>query len=181
MDKVTTVKIAGPAGTGIKSAGLLLAKMLTESGYNFKDYSEYPSLVRGGHNTYQVSFSSGEVYSVHKMVDIFVSLVPGHWQEHQDEFDKNTLIFTDNEGKNNIPFGEMCEQLGGTIYSNTISLGLISFLLDLDKNKNTKILNQANLKKPTLLEVYESLVEKHILEDIKIYPKSIKEFKEILR
>lgn len=47
--------------------------------------------------------------------------------------------------------------------------------------KNTKILKQANLKKPTLLEVYESLVEKHILEDIKIYPKSIKEFKEILR
>ena len=39
--------------------------------------------------------------------------------------------------------------------------------------KNTKILKQANLKKPTLLEVYESLVEKHILEDIKIYPKSI--------
>lgn len=142
MDKVTTVKIAGPAGTGIKSAGLLLAKMLTESGYNFKDYSEYPSLVRGGHNTYQVSFSSGEVYSVHKMVDIFVSLVPGHWQEHQEEFGKNTLIFTDNEGKNNIPFGEMCEQLGGTIYSNTISLGLISFLLDLDKNKNTKILKE---------------------------------------
>jgi cobalt/nickel transport system ATP-binding protein len=47
--------------------------------------------------------------------------------------------------------------------------------------KNTKILKQANLKKPTLLEVYESLVEKHILEDIKAYPKSIKEFKEILR
>ena len=142
MDKVITVKIAGPAGTGIKSAGLLLAKMLTESGYNFKDYSEYPSLVRGGHNTYQVSFSGGEIFSVHKMVDIFVSLVPGHWQEHQEEFGKNTLIFTDNEGKNNIPFGEMCEQLGGTIYSNTISLGLISFLLDLDKNKNTKILKE---------------------------------------
>jgi cobalt/nickel transport system ATP-binding protein len=46
--------------------------------------------------------------------------------------------------------------------------------------KNTKILKQANLKQPTMLEVYESLVEKHILEDIKSYPKSIKEFKELL-
>lgn len=137
-----TVKIAGPAGTGIKSAGLLLAKMLTESGYNFRDYSEYPSLVRGGHNTYQVSFSAGEVYSAHKMVDIFVGLIPGHWQEHQNEFNKKTLIFSDNEDKNDIPFGEMCEQLGGTIYSNTISLGLISFLLDLNKNKNTEILKE---------------------------------------
>lgn len=46
--------------------------------------------------------------------------------------------------------------------------------------KNTKILKQANLKQPTMLEVYESLVEKNLLEDIKSYPKSIKEFKELL-
>lgn len=46
--------------------------------------------------------------------------------------------------------------------------------------KNTKILKQANLKQPTMLEVYEALVEKKLLEDIKSYPKSIKEFKELL-
>lgn len=46
--------------------------------------------------------------------------------------------------------------------------------------KNKEILKQANLKQPTLLEVYESLVEKQLLKDIKAYPKSIHEFKEIL-
>jgi ABC-type cobalt transport system, ATPase component len=46
---------------------------------------------------------------------------------------------------------------------------------------NMKILKQANLKQPTLLEVYESLIEKNFLKDIKSYPKSIKEFKEILQ
>lgn len=46
--------------------------------------------------------------------------------------------------------------------------------------QNIEILNAANLKQPTLLEVYESLVEKQILKDIKAYPKSIQEFKEIL-
>lgn len=46
--------------------------------------------------------------------------------------------------------------------------------------KNIKILKQANLKQPTMLEVYESLVENKLLEDIKSYPKSIKEFKELL-
>ncbi|WP_271814672.1 energy-coupling factor ABC transporter ATP-binding protein [Clostridium beijerinckii] len=46
--------------------------------------------------------------------------------------------------------------------------------------KNMEILKQANLKQPTLLEVYESLIEKNILKDIKSYPKSIKEFKEML-
>ncbi|MFA5025983.1 MAG: 2-oxoacid:acceptor oxidoreductase family protein, partial [Candidatus Shapirobacteria bacterium] len=133
MDKVITVKIAGPAGTGIKSAGLLLAKMLSDSGYYLKDYSEYPSLVRGGHNTYQVSFSAGEVYSVHRIVDVFVSLVAGHWQEHEKEFGKDTLVFADNDSKINIPFKDMCTELGGTIYANTITLGLFAYLLDLDK------------------------------------------------
>ena len=46
--------------------------------------------------------------------------------------------------------------------------------------RNTEILKQANLKQPTLLVVYESLVEKHLLEDTKAYPKSTQEFKKIL-
>ncbi|HBP51416.1 MAG: Pyruvate flavodoxin/ferredoxin oxidoreductase domain protein [Candidatus Shapirobacteria bacterium GW2011_GWE1_38_10] len=142
MEKVITVKIAGPAGTGIKSAGLLLAQVLNESGYYLKDYSEYPSLVRGGHNTYQVSFSVNEVYCVHKMVDIFVSLAKSHWQEHEKEFTKNTLVFADSDGKTDIPLREMCGQLGGSIYTNTITLGLISYLLDLNKELAKSILKK---------------------------------------
>ncbi|MCB2305144.1 energy-coupling factor ABC transporter ATP-binding protein [Clostridium estertheticum] len=46
---------------------------------------------------------------------------------------------------------------------------------------NTEVLKQANLKQPTMLEVYESLVEKHLLADIKAYPKSTQEFKEMLK
>ena len=46
--------------------------------------------------------------------------------------------------------------------------------------QNVEILNAANLKQPTLLEVYESLVENQLLKDIKAYPKSIQEFKKIL-
>ena len=46
--------------------------------------------------------------------------------------------------------------------------------------QNKEILKQANLKQPTLLEVYESLVEKHLLKDTKAYPKSTQEFKKIL-
>lgn len=142
MDKTWTIKIAGPAGTGIKSAGLLLAQILNESGYFLKDYSEYPSLVRGGHNTYQVTFSAGEVYSVHKMVDIFVSLLPGHWREHEKEFNQDTLVFADRDGKIDLPLGEMCGQLGSTIYGNTISLGLICYLINIDKEKAKKIIGK---------------------------------------
>lgn len=46
--------------------------------------------------------------------------------------------------------------------------------------QNKEILKQANLKQPTMLEVYELLVEKHMLKDTKSYPKSTYEFKKIL-
>lgn len=36
--------------------------------------------------------------------------------------------------------------------------------------QNTPLLKQANLKKPTMLEVYELLLEKHLIEDTKTYP-----------
>lgn len=46
--------------------------------------------------------------------------------------------------------------------------------------KNKEVLKQANLKQPTMLEVYESLVEKHLIEDTNIYPKNTEEFKKML-
>ena len=50
--------------------------------------------------------------------------------------------------------------------------------LEIFQNKET--LNQANLKQPIMLEIYESLVEKQVLEDLKLYPKTPEEFKYIL-
>lgn len=47
--------------------------------------------------------------------------------------------------------------------------------------KNKEVLKKANLKQPTMLEVYESLVESGLLKDKKDYPKSIQEFKDILK
>jgi 2-oxoglutarate ferredoxin oxidoreductase subunit alpha len=123
--KRITVKIAGPAGMGIKSAGLLLAKIVTEAGYYFADYSEYPSLIRGGHNTYQITISSEEVYMVDREADLLVALAPGH-----EEDGKNLL---------EIPLPTMTMQLGGQIYANTISIGAICCILGLSREKAIKI------------------------------------------
>ena len=76
MAKVKTIKISGPAGLGIKSGGLLLSRILLKHGYFIHDYTEYPSLIRGGHNTYQVSFSSQEVKAPFYKIDYFFALKP---------------------------------------------------------------------------------------------------------
>ncbi len=88
-----SIKIAGPAGMGIKSGGLLISTYFQKLGYFFIDYSEYPSLVRGGHNTYQTTYSVKPISSVNKYVDIFFSFSPNHWQVHQSEFTSKTLVF----------------------------------------------------------------------------------------
>jgi len=132
--KVITLKIAGPAGAGIKSSGLLFSNILLKHGYNLRDYSEYPSLVRGGHNTYQVSFSSEEIFAPHYLVDLFFSLVPGHWQMHQSELSPDSIVFSDEEGKHRLPLTELSQQLGSSIYANTICLGTAAFILHLDIN-----------------------------------------------
>lgn len=46
--------------------------------------------------------------------------------------------------------------------------------------KDMEILKKANLKQPTMLEVYELLVEKQLLENSKAYPKSYEDLKSML-
>jgi 2-oxoglutarate ferredoxin oxidoreductase subunit alpha len=132
LPKVVTIKIAGPAGAGIKSSGLLLSRILLDHGANIRDYSEYPSLVRGGHNTYQVSFSGDEIFAPHFAVDLFFSLTPGHWQQHTKEFTKTSLVFAE-DAKTILPLSDLSAEIGGPIYKNTICLGVVAFILNLDK------------------------------------------------
>lgn len=138
-----TIKIAGPAGLGIKSIGQLFSKILIAHGFNLADYSEYPSLIRGGHNTYQISFSKNKIFAPHYNVDIFFSILSGHWQTHQSEFSSKTLIFSDeNLNKNdlkkgifaNLPLKELANEVGSPIVVNTISLGVAAYLFNFDLN-----------------------------------------------
>lgn len=47
--------------------------------------------------------------------------------------------------------------------------------------QNQETLKKANLKKPMMLEVYESLRENNIIVDEKIYPKNMQEFQKMLQ
>jgi len=66
-------KVGGPAGYGIKTVGQLFAYAIMSKGYYVFLYPEYPSLIRGGHNTYQVEFSDNPVSSIDKNVDFLVA------------------------------------------------------------------------------------------------------------
>ena len=147
-NKVYSIKIAGPAGLGIKSIGQLFSKILISHGFNLADYSEYPSLVRGGHNTYQISFSLDKVFAPHYQIDAFFAINSGHWQQHSSEFTKDTLIFSDEEIDEkslkkgifyNLPLKTLANEIGSPLVVNTISLGVAVYLLGFDINLTKEI------------------------------------------
>lgn len=90
-----TVKIGGPAGYGIKSTGMMLAKTCFRGGLKVFDYLEYPSLVRGGHNTYTVTASTENIYTVDEGIDILLALDELTINEHHTELTRDAGILYD--------------------------------------------------------------------------------------
>ena len=68
------IRIGGPAGFGIKAAGQTLARVFARSGYHTFDLTEYPSLIKGGHNTYHLRVSEEEIFSHVMPTDILLAL-----------------------------------------------------------------------------------------------------------
>lgn len=148
MEKVLSIKISGPAGQGIKSSGYILAKSLVRAGFFCVGYSEYPSLIMGGNNTYQISFSQEPLYSQKKIDDVLFMLDKVSLKLHQENIDKNnSLIIADPSNlsfqeklKNSIPIPleKLTEEAGGTaLMKNNVGLGVLAFICGL----NLKYLN----------------------------------------
>lgn len=105
-------KIGGEAGFGIMTSGLVFSKIAVRSGYYIFDYAEYPSLIRGGHNTYEVAISNKEINSTLQNVDLLVCLNKETFDNHHHRltsssyviYDPDQFEFTQNFQKIKIPF-----------------------------------------------------------------------------
>lgn len=165
MVKKYTWKIGGEAGFGIKSAGLTFSKICTRAGYEIFDGSDYPSLIRGGHNTYQVTVSDQPVYSLEQQVDLLVALnqntVDFHWDELNHGaavvYDKTTTKIPKHSAERNIrlyhvPFKEIIQQAEGIIIMrNVVAMGATMALMKLPFRLLDASLQEAFAKKPKLI------------------------------
>lgn len=70
----TSVKIVGASGQGLNSIGAIVAKGLKRSGYFVFGYREYPSLIKGGHASYQLDICDERIRSTETKVNIVVAL-----------------------------------------------------------------------------------------------------------
>jgi len=69
-----SIMIGGEAGYGIVSAGEILARAFAKCSLHVAAYSEIPSLIRGGHNTFQICIFTHKAHSLWQALDFLVAL-----------------------------------------------------------------------------------------------------------
>lgn len=155
-------KIGGEAGYGILSAGEIFAYACSHGGLETFAYLEYPSLIRGGHNTYQVWVREDNVQSHSSKIDLLVAL-------NKETVDKNVgelvaegaLVYDSNDKtlkdyacatrKNNcfaLPMEELAKQAGGEkVMRNMVALGASFGLVKYPFDFLTDLIDQVFSKK----------------------------------
>jgi 2-oxoglutarate/2-oxoacid ferredoxin oxidoreductase subunit alpha len=139
---IFTLTIGGQAGQGIKSAGLMFAKIAVRSGYYSYDYTEYPSLIRGGHNIMQINVSRDEVTAPFEKTDFLIALNQQTIDLHVEEIAQDGGILYDSESSVDtskinrvintfpVPLKKLSE--GKELLINTVALGAVTALLRAD-------------------------------------------------
>ncbi len=135
------IRIGGPAGMGIKAAGATLARVFSRSGYHTFDLTEYPSLIKGGHNTYHIRVSEAPIYSHVMPTDVLVALDASTIPLHAEELTHGAAVIYDPaelkgeapniEGRDDlcltpVPLKDIVYESGGQlIMRNTAALGAV--------------------------------------------------------
>ena len=154
----STWMIGGEAGFGIMTTGILMAKIANRLGYSVFDYIEYPSLIRGGHNSYKLTLSDEKVYCLQENINILVCLNEETWKFHQTQLEDNAVVVFDSEifklqsSKKlqmlDIPMGKMLKELNGqVVMKNTIALGASCALLGINFQDVNMLLSETFEKK----------------------------------
>ncbi len=138
-------------------AGKLLAKACKRHGLQAFNYLEYPSLIRGSHQTAQVYASPENASCQRRDLDLLINFNTNGFEIHKDEITKDTVIVYNSDfGKLDlskykhvkksqvieIPIYSLAqENAGKRLASNMVSLGVSAYILGLDKKVFEVLLN----------------------------------------
>ena len=155
-------KIGGEAGYGILSAGEIFAYACAHGGLETFAYLEYPSLIRGGHNTYQVLVREDNVQSHSSQVDLLVALNKETIDRHLTEVVKDgALVYDSNEkdlrdyvcsradaGCLGVPLEDLTKQAGGEkVMRNMVAVGVSFGLVKYPYDFIVELIDQVFSKK----------------------------------
>lgn len=163
------VKVAGESGMGVNSVGEALAKALKNSGMYIFGYREYPSLIKGGYACYQLDISDSKINASSSECDVLLSLSRASLNAYLKTVRQGGSVihsviqvhFTPEEQKTiderqltvvYIPAREMAITIGGNkIMANTIMLGAVWQVLNLDITLLKDMITEQFAKKPQVI------------------------------
>lgn len=166
-----TWKIGGEAGFGIMISGFNFARTMSRCGYYVFTANEYPSLIRGGHNTETVRVSGKkEIHSLLSTVDILIALNKETVDLHRGELSHDAAIIYDpNDFQIRqkelaaditlypIPLLQISKERGGDVLMrNTVAIGASLAILDLGLSVFNDVLGDQFKRKG------EQIVQKNI-------------------
>lgn len=162
-------KIGAEAGAGVTVTGRILAKCFSRGGLAVVGYPEYPSLVRGGHNTFQVHTGEKGVYCQRQSNHVVVALNRAAVFFHKDsiskgggliydaEIDIRELKVRDDIKLYPLPLSEIIKKMGADQrMKNTIALGATLALIDYPFEKLEEVLTDEFRRKG------EAVVKKNV-------------------
>ena len=130
------------------TTGHMFSKIAVKHGYKIFDYIEYPSLIRGGHNVYEVRVSDEEIYSQEKKVDFLFALNKETYDLHKEEVREGGIIvynsdnFKLNTGEKernvaiySLPLSKIISDIGAQkVMENNVALGATIAILSMEIN-----------------------------------------------
>jgi 2-oxoglutarate ferredoxin oxidoreductase subunit alpha len=186
-DSVFTIGIGGAAGDGIRESGATVGAILTELGYHSYFSFTYPSLIRGGHNFARISFSKDKVNCDHTNLDVLIALNEESIVLHRQEMAKDSVVFADAFEKSDIdilgdnavvvPMANTVKELNASpIMRNSMALGALCYLIDLDYAMMQTVLNKVFKNKQPEMNIkladmgYDLMKAKNFRHSKKIEP-----------
>ncbi len=134
-------KISGEAGFGITTVGLTFSRICARHGLQIFDYAEFPSLIRGGFTSYEVTVSDEHIGTLQEKLNILICLRQDAFDRDASRLTPDSIVIYDQdtvsvEGtfiKIPMPFKAIrTKHKAFQVMVNTISLGATLALLDWD-------------------------------------------------
>ena len=153
--KNISIVLCGEAGQGIQTVEKLFTKIVKKAGYDVFSTKEYMSRVRGGSNSTEIRISIEPVRAYIDRIDFFIPLSLGAIEHIEKRITKNTIVIgkkehikTKKDCKSiEVSFSRLAIEIGDIIFSNTVAVGLLSSICNVDKKVVNDLIEKYFIKK----------------------------------
>ena len=122
-----SIWFSGPAGSGVNTAGILLAELLAYKGYTVLGDKEYASIIKGDNNCFFLYISDEEQPFIRRQIDYFLAYDPYAVSKNESIYDlKKVFMIKD----------EKCK------YKNTFTLGAALKIFGISLEEGKSLLEQ---------------------------------------